>query len=288
MLGLGLRRWRVPLAVAPEGEALRKARGSELLASASASASAPPSRKAGHVGALSGVAARITVRRILSWSFGASRPPGGTSRFPLTLRRSTAPKGRFLIPLVVPEQAGLNHPYTSTTRGRASSLRGSEPCPSPGPRAGPPLPLAPAPPAAPVPAAPAPRPAPPAAEAAGVRVDVVEVGVVVVVVVGVVRRHLLDAGGDAPQRLHVQLWGRPAPRPPPFAPPSSHGSHAPSCLSLRAHGALALALWSLPGPHAFVPLSALWVLPPVTCALPCWSPFPSRSRVPALSCAHAR
>ena len=27
--------------------------------------------------------------------------------------------------------------------------------------------------------------------------------VVVVVVVGVVRRHLLDAGGDAPHRLHV-------------------------------------------------------------------------------------
>ena len=49
---------------------------------------------------------------------------------------------------------------------------------------------------------------------AGVRVDVVEVVVVVVVVVvGVVRRHLLDAGGDAPQRLHVRLRGRPAPGP---------------------------------------------------------------------------
>ena len=106
-------------------------------------------------------------------------------------------------------------------------------------------------------------------EVAGVRVAVVEVAVVVVVVVGVVRRHLLDAGGNAPHRLHVRLWGHPAPRPPPFALPSSQGSHAPSCLSPRAHGALALALGSLPGPHAFVPLSALWVLPPVTCALAC-------------------
>ena len=44
-------------------------------------------------------------------------------------------------------------------------------------------------------------------ELAGVRVDVVEVVVVVVVVVvGVVCRHLLDAGGDAPHRLHVNPW----------------------------------------------------------------------------------
>ena len=85
-------------------------------------------------------------------------------------------------------------------------------------------------------------------ELAGVRVDVVEVVVVVVVVVGVVRRHLLDAGGDAPHRLHVRLQGRPAPRPPPFGPPSPPGSHAPSRLSLGARGALALALGPLSGP----------------------------------------
>ena len=92
---------------------------------------------------------------------------------------------------------------------------------------------------------------------------------VVVVVVGVVRRHLLDAGGDAPHQLHVRLWGRPAPRPPPFAPPSPHGSHAPSCPSPGAHGALALALRSLPGPQASVPLSVLWVPLPVTHAPAC-------------------
>ena len=63
--------------------------------------------------------------------------------------------------------------------------------------------------------------------------------------------------------------GAPPPRPPPFAPPSPRGSRAPSCLSPGAHGALALALGSLPGPHAFVPLSPPWVPPPVTCALAC-------------------
>ena len=80
---------------------------------------------------------------------------------------------------------------------------------------------------------------------AGIGVHVVEAAVVVVVVVVVVRRHLLDAGGYAQHGLHVQLWGCPAPRPSPLAPPSPHGSRAPPCLSSRAHGALALALGSL-------------------------------------------
>ena len=102
-------------------------------------------------------------------------------------------------------------------------------------------------------------------ELSGVGVDVVEV----VVVVGVVRRHLLDAEGDAPHRLHVRLRGRPAPHPPPFDPPSSLGSHAPSCLSLGARGALALALGPPSGPHASVPLPLPWVPPPVTHALAC-------------------
>ena len=141
-----------------------------------------------------------------------------------------------------------------------------------------------------MPAAPAPRPAPPRAEAiragsalgagggwlvpgsrelggdefSGVGVDVVEVGVVGEVVVGVVRRHQLDAGGDAPHRLHVRLRRRPAPRPPLFDPPSPQGSHAPSCLSLGARGALALALVPPSGPHAPVPLPVPWVPPPVT------------------------
>ena len=153
----------------------------------------------------------------------------------------------------------------------------------------PPLPLAPAFPAAPVPAAPVPRPAPPPAEAiragsalgagggwlvpgpwglggdelAGVGVDFVDVVVVVlVVVVGVVRRHLLDVGGDSPHRLHVWLRGHPAPRPPPFDLPSPPDSHAPSRLSLGARGALALAL----GPSCG-PLPVPWVPPHVTHAL---------------------
>ena len=100
-------------------------------------------------------------------------------------------------------------------------------------------------------------------ELPGVGVDVLEVVVVVVVVLGVVRR------GDAPHGLHIRLRGRPAPRPPPFNPPSLPGSHAPSRLSLGARGALALALGPPSGPHASVPLPVPWVLPPVTHALAC-------------------
>ena len=85
-----------------------------------------------------------------------------------------------------------------------------------------------------------------------------------VVVVGVLRRHLLDAGGDSPHRLHVRLRGRPAPRPPPFGPPSPPGSHAPSRLSHGARGALALALGPLSGP-----LPVPRVPPPVPHALAC-------------------
>ena len=214
---------------------------------------APPSRKAGQVGSLSGHAARITDLRTLSWSSGAAHPPGCTSRFPPSLRRSTASKGRFLIPLVVPWLAQHKHPYTSPTRGRVSSPRGSGTVPQSrsqgrapsAPRAGSPrCPCA-------CGAYAAPRPPPAEAiragsalgagggwlvlgswgfggvELAGVRVDVVEVVVVVVVVVGVVRRHLLDAGGDAPHRLHVRLRGRPAPRPPPVRPALPPGLPCP-------------------------------------------------------------
>ena len=114
-------------------------------------------------------------------------------------------------------------------------------------------------------------------EVSGVGIDVVKVGVQVVVVVGAVCQHLLDAGGDAPHRLHVRQRGRPAPRPPPFALPSPRGSRAPSCLSPGTRGTLVLALGSLLGPHAFVPVSAPWVPPTVT-----WRPCPSHARVHAL------
>ena len=252
---------------------------------------APPSRKAGHVGSLSGHAARITDLRTLSWSSGAAHPPGGTSRFPPSVGRSTASKGRFLNPLVVPWLAQHNHPYTSPTRGRASSPRGSETVPQSRSHG-----RAPSAPRAGIPGCSCAcgadaAPCPPSAEAirassalgagggwlvlgswglggdelAGVRVDVVEVVVVVVVVVvGVVRWHLLDAGRDAPHRLHVRLRGRPAPRPPPFGPPSPPGSLALSCLSLGARGAFALA----PGPLSS-PLPVPRVPPPVPHALAC-------------------
>ena len=99
-------------------------------------------------------------------------------------------------------------------------------------------------------------------ELAGVRVDVVEVVVVVVVVVVGSGAPASVPGGDAPHRLHVRLRGRPAPRPPPFVPPSPLGSHAPSRLSLGARGALALALGPLSSP-----LPVPRVPPPVPHAL---------------------
>ena len=130
--------------------------------------------------------------------------------------------------------------------------------------------------------------------------------VVVVVVVGVVPRHLLDAGGDAPHRLHVRLRGHPAPRPPPFGPPPPPGSHAPSCLSLGARGALALALgplsspcpcrgsrppsptpWPARSPTAPRPAPCTWAPCSRPCApFPCPGPFPApcpESRRPLLA-----
>ena len=57
--------------------------------------------------------------------WGCPPPPGGTSQFSPSLWRSTASKGGFLSPLLVPWLAQVNIPYTSPTRGRASSPRGS-------------------------------------------------------------------------------------------------------------------------------------------------------------------
>ena len=212
---------------------------------------APPSRKAGHIGPLSGHAARITNLRTLSWSSGAAQPPGGTSRFPPSLRRSTASKGRFLNPLVVLWLAQLNHPYTSPTRGRASSPRGSGTVPQSRSQGRAPSALRAGSPCCPCACGAGAAPRPPPAEAiragsalgagggwlvlgswglggdelAGVGVDVVEVVVVVVVVVvGVVRRHLLDAKGMHLTGCTSGCGGAlpPAPfpltRPPPQAP----------------------------------------------------------------------
>ena len=124
--GLVLWRWRVSPSVAPVGEGVAQGPGGPVVGVRIRDAEhRPPLQEAGHVGSLSGHAAQITDRQTLSWSFGAAHPPGGTSWFAPSLRRSTASKGRFLIHLMVPEQAQLNHLYTSTTRGRASSPRGS-------------------------------------------------------------------------------------------------------------------------------------------------------------------
>ena len=117
-----------------------------------------------------------------------------------------------------------------------------------------------------------------------VGVDVVEVGVVVVVPVGVVRRHLLDAGGNAPQWLDVRLRGCPATRPSPSALPSPRDSCALPCLSPGVYAALPpLAFGFLPGPLSFPPRprrgsrppsSAPLPAPPVPVSCPCPCPCP--------------
>ena len=126
-----------------------------------------------------------------------------------------------------------------------------------------------------------------------------------VVVVGVVRRHLLDTGGDAPHRLDVRLRGRPARLPLSRALPYSPRPPALCCLPSGVHVTLSLLA---PGPPPYSePLvlvrylpSALWnlscvptsvicapafsagahVLPvplPVSLALPCVSPSNARA-----------
>ena len=111
-----------------------------------------------------------------------------------------------------------------------------------------------------------------------VGVDVVEVGVVVVVVVGVMRRHLLDAGGDAPHRLHVRLPGRPAPPP---LPSLRHLPAAPVPRPVCPRGPTAplpLPLGPFPAPTPLSPcprrgsrplLPAPWPAPPAPVFFPC-------------------
>ena len=86
-----------------------------------------------------------------------------------------------------------------------------------------------------------------------VGVDVVEVGVVVVVVVGVVHRHLLDAGGDAPHRLDIRLRGCPAPHPSPYALPVPPGpTPRPACPRRPTLPFPSLPLGLLPGPNPWL------------------------------------
>ena len=242
-------------------------------------------------------------------SSGAAQPPGGTSRLPPSLHRSTASKGRFLIPLVVRELAQLSHPYTSTTRGRASSPRLSGTVPQsrsqgpapPAPRAGSPC----SPCACGTGAVPRPPPRrghPRSAlrprrgggwlvlgswglrgdEFSGVGVYVVELGMLVVVVVGVVRRHLLVAGGMHRTGCTSACGGAPlpsplpSPRPPPQAPmPRPVCPQGPTAL-------LPLPLGPLPAPTPLspcpcrrsrplspAPWPALLAPVPVPCPCPC-------------------
>ena len=86
----------------------------------------------------------------------------------------------------------------------------------------------------------------------------VHIGHGLVVVVSVVRRHLLDTGGDAPYHLDVRLRGRPAPLPLPCAPPFPPPPRALSCLPPGALFTLPLlAPGPPPGPQSLVRVHSL-------------------------------
>ena len=107
---------------------VRRARGSQLLASASVTRStAPPSSKAGPCWPPVGRSCPNHVPEDPLVVLPGHPPPhpGGTSPFLPSLRRSTASKGRFLSPLMVSEVAQLNHPYISSNMGGASPPRES-------------------------------------------------------------------------------------------------------------------------------------------------------------------
>ena len=124
--GPGLRRWRVPPAVAPVGEGVAQRPGEPVVGIRIRDAEHCPPLQESWPRRLP-VGPRcpnhcpedpLVVLR--------GRPtPRGLLPVPPVPPEDHGIEGRFLIPLVVPEQAQLSHPYTSTSRSRASALRGS-------------------------------------------------------------------------------------------------------------------------------------------------------------------
>ena len=129
----------------------------------------------------------------------------------------------------------------------------------------------------------------------GPRIEV-DVVVELVLVVGVVRRHLLDARGDALHRLDLQLRGLPDPLSPPSALPLPYLTWAPSSLPAVAHVAPPLLASGslccrrplapvLPVPPASLPVSLAVSCVPSSLARAL--AFPVRLPSPAASCACA-
>ena len=124
--GLGLRRRRVPPAVAPVVEGVAQRPGEPVVGIRNRDAEHRPTLQESRPRRLSVRPSGPNHRPEDPLVVLCGRPlPWGHLRFPPSLRRSTASKGRSLIPLVVPEQAQLSHPYTSTTRERTAPPRGS-------------------------------------------------------------------------------------------------------------------------------------------------------------------
>ena len=299
--GLGIRRRRVPRAVAPVADGDGQGLGwPEIGLLVFGAEYRPPFRESGPWGHPAGIMAW----RTLSWSSRATPYPGGTSRFPPSLCSGTALKGRFLNPLEVSEVAHFSDPYTSITKKRASPPRGSQSraqsLPSSagcGPPTAPPAGSARGSCASRAGSAPDPRAAGAAAIcAAGVGscrpsrcrrggglagglgwlggdqvphdgVDIVDW---LLVVVAVVRRHLIDTRGDARYRLDLWLRGCPAPLPlssalpfPPVPAPR------PACPWWTTSPSPSLPLDRLPAPSPW-----LWCAPSRLPPCPCLVSLP--------------
>ena len=344
--GFGLRRWRVPRAVAPVDEGCAQGPGQPdigLRIRDAEYAPPPPGRQA------TLAPGRATPPKLrpggpLRGPPRPPSPPGGTSGFPSSRQRSMASKGWYLM---YPEVGQFSHPYTPSTRGRVSPPRGSRTASQSrtqslralagrGAHTAPPAGSAPgscATGAAAIRAgsAPSPRGAGAAARRAGSasgsqtaglgfcgaspcwpgggwrgtlggpggdqgpKVGVSVVDGQGVVVVGVVPRHPLDAGGDAPHRLDLRLRGLPACLSLPFALPVPSGPWAPPSLSTVARVAPPLLA---PGPlPCLLPLAPARPLPPalpMSLTVPRAPPtaagalaFPVRLPSPAAACSVA-
>ena len=126
--GLGLRRWRLPPASAPVGEGVAQSPGEPVVGVRIRDAEHRLPSQEGRPRRLSVGPRRLNHHPeeplVVHWG---GPPPGGYLPVPPVPPEEHGIGDRFLIPLVVPEQAQLSDPYTSTTRGRAPPPRGIGP-----------------------------------------------------------------------------------------------------------------------------------------------------------------
>ena len=325
--GLGLRRRCVPRAVAPMAEGGAQGPGGPVIGLHVPDAEhRSPFQESRPCPPRSGIPAQITARRTLSWSSRAAPPPLGVlPAFPRPCGGARHRKAGSSVPWWSPRWPSSATYTPSSPGGWPLPLEDRGSRPSPGPSCPwPPLPPVPAPPAAPAPVAAGAaaigagsardsRAAgagpcgasqcgrgsrlvgrPGGGGVAGDQVPHVGVNVVdgLVVVVGVLRRHLLDTGGDAPHRPDVRLRGRPLPLscalpyPPRPCAPSCLPSGARVMISLLAPGpppypeslvlerSLLCPLARVPSCLPLAPVPLPFPLAPASFPCPCLCPLP--------------